>query len=137
MKLARGYIASGPINGSRAPQHIQNQIIRDYCDRKGLRYILSRAEYWFDENASSQLWAAVKEEYQVIVFYSLWQLPKGREERSNIIKAALVLGKELYFACENESIRDEDEYQTIEEIFLAQSTIDAIDKCKNNDFKIQ
>ena len=133
MNLARGYIASGPINGSRTPQHIQNQIIRDFCSKKGFHYILSRAEYWFGGNVSCQLWAALKEEYEVIVFYTLWQLPKKQGERRDIIEKALESGKELYFACENESIRNHGELQAIEEIFLAENTLNAIEKEKIND----
>ena len=59
--LARGYIASGEFNGHRVPQHIQNQIIKLYCDSHALKFVLSRAEYWIDGNTSCQLWAALKE----------------------------------------------------------------------------
>ena len=46
MDPARGYIASGEFNGNRIPQHIQNQIIKTYCDRHDMKFVLSRAEYW-------------------------------------------------------------------------------------------
>ena len=39
MDLARGYIASGEFNGHRIPQHIQNQIVKSYCDAKNLRFV--------------------------------------------------------------------------------------------------
>ena len=60
MELARGYIASGEFNGNRIPQHIQNQIIKSYCDAHNLGFVLSRAEYWINGGTDCQLWAALK-----------------------------------------------------------------------------
>ena len=34
MKKVRGYIFSRPFMGERAPQHVQNIIIRDFCKKK-------------------------------------------------------------------------------------------------------
>lgn len=45
MKKVRGYIFSRPFMGERVPQHIQNLVIRDYCDRYNLHYLLSATEY--------------------------------------------------------------------------------------------
>ena len=69
MVPARGYIASGSFNGNRTPQHLQNQIVRAYCDSNSLEFILSRAEYWINGNTQCQLWAALKEGYNNIVFF--------------------------------------------------------------------
>ena len=41
----RGYIFSRPFHGNRVPQHVQNMVIRDYCQRNGLNYLLSATEY--------------------------------------------------------------------------------------------
>ena len=54
---ARGYIASGEFNGYRTPQHLQNQIIKLYCDANNLKFVLSRAEYWINGSTRCQLWA--------------------------------------------------------------------------------
>ena len=81
---ARGYIASGTFNGYRIPQHIQNQIIRSYCSVNNMTFVLSRAEYWMDEHTTSQLWAALRERYSNIVFFSIWQMPRKDEDRKNI-----------------------------------------------------
>ena len=78
---ARGYIASGEFNGNRAPQHLQNQTIKSYCDANNLEFVLSRAEYWINGSTDCQLWAALKEGYENIVFYSIWQLPKSKNKR--------------------------------------------------------
>ncbi len=44
----RGYIGSRPYFGDRAPQHVQNLVIRDYCQRNDLLYLLSATEYIMD-----------------------------------------------------------------------------------------
>ena len=41
----RGYVFSRPFMGQRQPSHIQNIVIRDYCRRYGLEYLLSATEY--------------------------------------------------------------------------------------------
>ena len=41
----RGYIFSRAFMGERVPQHIQNQIIRKFCEINNLEYSLSASEY--------------------------------------------------------------------------------------------
>ena len=45
MANLRGYIFSRAFAGQRIPQHMQNLVIRDYCQRNGHTYLLSAAEY--------------------------------------------------------------------------------------------
>ena len=99
-QLARGYIASGEFNGNRSPQHIQNQIIKLYCDTNKLTFVLSRAEYWIDGNTQCQLWAALKEGYKHIVFFSLWQLPSDETDREEVYKHCWTNKITLHFATE-------------------------------------
>ena len=100
---ARGYIASGEYNGSRAPQHVQNQIVKLYCDANNLTFVLSRAEYWIDGNTKCQLWAALKEGFKHIVFFSLWQLPLDEKEREEVYKHCWTNNITLHFATERMS----------------------------------
>ena len=97
---ARGYIASGEFNGNRAPQHLQNLIVKLYCDNNDLEFILSRAEYWINGSTKCQLWAGLKEGFKNIVFYSLWQLPVDRQERHMIYKYCIENSIVLHFASE-------------------------------------
>ena len=99
-QTARGYIASGPFKGNRAPQHIQNQIVRLYCETQNLEYVLSRAEYSMGKNTDSQLWAALKEGFKHIVFFSLWQLPLDEKEREEVYKHCWTNNITLHFATE-------------------------------------
>ena len=100
MTLARGYIASGEFNGHRVPQHIQNQIVKSYCDANNLGFVLSRAEYWINGSTDCQLWAALKEGYMHIVFYSIWQLPVSETIRQNVYNHCISNEITLHFATE-------------------------------------
>ena len=107
--FARGYIASGEFNGCRTPQHIQNQIIKLYCDTNNLSFVLSRAEYWINGSTKCQLWAALNEDFKHIVFYSLWQLPNDKNERRKVYQHCLNKKIILHFATERiclEAVQD-------------------------------
>ena len=101
MQKARGYIASGEYRGNRIPQHIQNRIIRDYCERNGYDYVLSRAEYRFQKESISQLKGCLRDGYPNIVFFSIWQLPKDRVARLEVYANAIKHEIRLHFACED------------------------------------
>ena len=47
----RGYIFSRPFMEERVPQHVQNIVIRDYCSKKGIHYLLSATEYAMENSA--------------------------------------------------------------------------------------
>ena len=112
---ARGYIASGSFRGNRIPQHIQNQIIRNYCEVNGMNYVLSRAEYWFENKTSfSQLWAALNEGNTDVVFYSIWQLPDDKDLRRKILKHCIHNSINLHFACERIQANKEEDISEIE-----------------------
>ncbi len=100
MNLARGYIASGEFNGQRIPQHIQNQIVKSYCDANALKFVLSRAEYWINGSTDCQLWAALKEGFKHIVFYSIWQLPEKEIVRKKVYGHCIKNKITLHFATE-------------------------------------
>ena len=45
MKKVKGYIFSRPFMGERVPQSVQNIVIRDFCNKNNLLYMLSAVEY--------------------------------------------------------------------------------------------
>ena len=49
MKKIRGYIFSRPFMGERAPQHVQNIVIKDFCKSNSLEYLLSVSEYKMED----------------------------------------------------------------------------------------
>lgn len=121
-KRARGYIASGEFNGTRTPQHLQNQIVKAYCDANGLEFVLSRAEYWINGGTQCQLWAALKEGFKNIVFFSLWQLPNSNGDREKVYKHCARNHIVLHFATERMYV-DSDESSFADLEILIQSNL--------------
>ena len=101
MKKVRGYIFSRPFMGERAPQHVQNIIIRDFCKKNSLNYLLSASEYKM-KNSFLILKDIVSnmKNFDGIVAYSLFQLPPNYEERNKILKKIIKKKKFIFFAVE-------------------------------------
>ena len=123
-KSVRGYIFSRPFFDERAPQHIQNIVIREFCEKNNLNYQLSVSEYAF-ENSFSILLQVVKELEKVhgIVAYSLFQMPEEKSLRQKVFKKILGKQKVIYFALEDLKISNETEFNDIEEIWSVKSTL--------------
>ena len=87
MKKVKGYIFSRSFMGERIPQHIQNIIIRDYCKKNELQYLLSTSEYNMDNSflILNDLVTNLKG-IDGIIAYSLFQLPYYQGERNKILK---------------------------------------------------
>ena len=81
MKKFRGYIFSRPFFNERVPQHIQNNILREYSRENKINYLLSATEYVM-EDSYLMLRKVLNEIKNVdgILFYSLFQLPKSKTE---------------------------------------------------------
>lgn len=133
--LARGYIASGEFDGHRIPQHIQNQIVKSYCDANRLKFVLSRAEYWINGNTDCQLWAALKEGFKHIVFYSIWQLPEKEDVRNKVYECCIENEITLHFATER--IRSDTNHETFAEIEILTKTSLLISKEINYNHYLQ
>ena len=120
----RGYIFSRPFMEERVPQHVQNIVIRDYCTKKGIQYLLSATEYAM-ENSALTLRQLVKDLSSIdgIVAYSIFQMPEDDNERQSIFNSVLSLKKEIHFAVEGLSIYDNDTYNHIENIWKVKKTL--------------
>ena len=89
MKKGRGYIFSRKFLGERIPQSVQNLVIRDYCERNNIMYLLSATEYAM-KNSSKVLLKIVNEvNKENIILYSLFQLPNNSEQRDYVYKTAI------------------------------------------------
>ena len=86
MIKVRGYMFSRNFMGERVPQHIQNNIIRNYCMQNNLHYMLSAVEYAMD-SCYLILNQVVKEKNNIkgIGFYSVFQLPEDDDVRVKIM----------------------------------------------------
>ena len=85
--ILKGYIFSRPFFGERAPQHVQNIVIRDYCNKKKILLELSNTEY-SDAKSTKILMSIIEniDKYDGIIFYSLFQLPNNFEDRKKVFK---------------------------------------------------
>ncbi len=105
MKKIRGYIFSRSFMGERAPQHVQNIVIKDFCKNNSLEYSLSVSEYKM-ENSFLILNDLIKKMKDIdgIVAYSLFQLPPDNKDRLKILKTILSKKKFISFAVEKITI---------------------------------
>jgi len=135
MKPVRGYIFSRPFMGERVPQHVQNLVIRDYCTRNDLHYLLSATEY---SMSGSQL--ILREilsklpELHGIVAYSLFQLPEKTPEREHAIETVLRHNKTFYFALEGQRLTTVHDAERIEATWRIKKTLRT---CLHNEVDIK
>ena len=124
MNGLRGYIFSRSFMGERVPQHVQNLVIRDYCKKQGLQYLLSATEYAMP-NSHLILQQVLDElsELDGIIFYSLFLLPEDTTERDRVIQIILKKEKTIYFAVEGLRISNIPEYERIEIIWQVKKVL--------------
>ena len=110
--------------GERVPQHVQNLVIRDYCKKEGLQYLLSATEYAM-ANSYLILQEVLDElpKLDGIVFYSLFLLPEDAVERDRVIQIILKKEKTLYFAVEGLRINNKTEHERIETIWQVKKVL--------------
>ena len=110
IKECRGYISSREFSGNWVPQHIQNTIIRGFCNNNNFHYLLSAAEY-----AVADCYMVLDEMAQEssrldgIVLYSLYQLPQNESRRLGLCELILKNGCSIFSSVENIKITNLDE----------------------------
>ncbi len=124
MKKVRGYIFSRPFMGERVPQHIQNLVIRDYCDRHHLHYLLSATEYAM-VGCHLMLKQVLNElvDLDGVVAYSLFQLPEDSNQRQKIYDKLIQLNKTFYFAVEGLKMGNQEECDRTETLWRVRQTL--------------
>jgi len=124
MKKVRGYIYSRPFMGERVPQHVQNIVIRDYCERNGLHFLLSAAEYAMADSdlILEQVLFELKN-IDGIIAYSLFQLPEDSIKRHHIYNQIIDMEKNMYFAVEGLSMTTIQDCERIETLWCVRQTL--------------
>jgi len=118
MNKVRGYIFSRHFMGERVPQHVQNLVIRDYCERHRLLYLLSAAEYAMpDCHLILEQLLGELHELDGIVAYSLFQLPEAHDQRHQVYVRLLDLNKTMHFAVEGAKLSTPQECERIETLW--------------------
>ncbi|MBI1774199.1 MAG: sporadic carbohydrate cluster protein, TIGR04323 family [Proteobacteria bacterium] len=120
----RGYIGSRPLHGSRTPQHVQNLVVRDYCQRHGLTYLLSAVEYAMP-GCYLMLTDVLNElpSLEGIVAYSLFMLPADRDRRLEVHRRVLESGAAMHFALEGLKLAEATDVARLEDIRLVQQAL--------------
>ncbi len=120
----RGYIYSRTFQDERVPQHVQNLVIRDFCNKNNLQYLLSSSEYVMD--GSSMMLLQIMNEIKNIdgiVAYSVFQLPADDVERNVFLNKILEHKKIIFFAVEGLKVFDDKTKTNIEEIWKISKTL--------------
>lgn len=115
VKAYRGYIGSKMAYGRSVSQNVQQQIIRDYCAKNGLQFLLSATEF---EGSTVMLDSLIENLSKIngIVFYSLFLLPKDKAKQYSLFHELWILKKELHFAAENMAMRTWHDYENIQDL---------------------
>ncbi len=110
--------------GERAPQHVQNIVIRDFCKKHSLNYLLSATEYKM-RNSFFILKDVVSnmKDFDGIVAYSLFQLPPIFKERNKILKNIIKKKKFIFFAVEQLKVEQLNDIDNINVIWDVKKTL--------------
>jgi len=124
MKSLRGYVSSRPFMGERVAQHIQNIILRDYCNKIEAKYLLSGTEYAM-KNSFLMLNELINEIPNIngIIAFSLFQLPEEKNLRTDVYKKILLQKGEIHFALEGISIATSMDVDRIENIWMVKQLL--------------
>jgi len=103
MKKLKGYIFSRSFMGERVQQHVQNLVIRNFCEKNNFLYLLSAVEYAMeDSHIIFKSMINDTKEFNGIIAYSLFQLPKDINIRTNYLKK--LIKKKIFFVSAVEQI---------------------------------
>lgn len=118
----RGYVGSRAYHCGDFPQYVQNMIIRNYCTKHKLTYLLSATEYAMPGcyMILEEVVAAIQS-VEGIAFFSVFMLPKSVSARADIYQRVLSQGRSLHFALEDMAIKNEADVQLVEDVLNVSS----------------
>ena len=132
LKGCRGYIGSRKYDFGEYPQHVQNMVIRTYCQKYSLTYLLSATEYAM-QGCYMILHDLIEniESLDGIVLFSIFMLPHSKEKRMKIYDAVLKQNKVIHAALEDISVKNSKDVDSLELIFGLSR---AVSSTQNNQF---
>lgn len=124
MKKVRGYIFSRPFYDERAPQHIQNIVIRDFCTKNSFQYLLSASEYRM-KKSYSVLEDLIKNSEKIdgIAAYSLLMLPENSLYRTKLLKNFIKKKKFFCFVVEEIIVKNLKDIVEINNLWKIKKTL--------------
>ena len=123
-KKVKGYIFSRAFEGERVPQHVQNLVIRNYCNNNNLEYQLSASEYEF-KDSHSMLYQMLDELGSIdgIIAYSIFQMPSDKYLRNKIINKLIKNKKSFYFSLEDMKVSNKEDLFLLDEIWNVKKSL--------------
>ena len=120
----RGYIFSRSFLGERVPQHVQNLIIKNFCETNNLNYLLSATEYAV-KNSFLMLEKVLNDLDKVdgIIMYSLFQLPCDKKYRRKIYDQIILSNKKLFLLVKEKKVINNNDIETIEQLWLIKESL--------------
>ncbi len=121
----RGYVSARKVLGSRVPQHVQNLVIRDCAQRRGLSYRLSATEY-----AMPGCYMMLEELLQElpaldgIIAYTIFMLPRHTDRRRDVYARIIAARRVLIGAVEDLTLANWDDAARIEDIWRVQLAVE-------------
>ena len=115
----RGYMGARMRMQRSTPQHIQQLVMRDYCAKNKLHFLLSATEYCM--HGCTLILDGVLAELDAlegIVMYSIYHFPESRTKRHAMYQALFDKGCSLHTAAEGIVIRNWADAQKVEDIWL-------------------
>ena len=124
----RGYIGTREYSGQRVPHHVQNLVIRDFCERRDSEYLLSVVEYAMP-GSYIMLEEVFRELYQIngIALYSIFMLPEDKKRRRSFYKKIIDAKASLHGALENLTITDKTSMEKVEDIIAVNNVMKKTD----------
>lgn len=113
----RGYVGSRIYQCGDFPQAVQNMVIRNFCQKHQLVYLLSATEY-----AMPGCYMILEEVVNAIqsvngiVMFSIFMLPGSAAARKEIYQRVLSANRTIHAALEDISIRTPADIQMVEDI---------------------
>jgi sporadic carbohydrate cluster protein (TIGR04323 family) len=113
----RGYVTSRPFGGYAIPVPVQSLVLRDYCQRKELLYVLP-----VNENAFPHSYLVLEgmiqdlRDYEGVAMCSMSMLPERAARRRAIIDKVLAQGCSLHLVLEGVVVASPADIMSLEEL---------------------
>ncbi len=113
----RGYVTSRGFGGYAIPVPVQSLVLRDYCRRLGLTYVLPVNENIFP-HSYLVLEGLIRDlsGYEGVLMCSMHMLPKRLERRQAVCESIIGQGAQLHLVLEEQVIRDDRDIAALEEL---------------------
>ena len=121
-KILRGYVQNNKFGPYCLPVTFQNKLLKQYCDEKDKIFALPQGEIVFSKNYI-QLRSLIEKlrKNEGIIMMSIFMLPEKNKDRDKILIKLIKKRIECHFLFENIVVKNQKEYQKIDNIIKLNS----------------